>query len=134
VVTRAEFAQILAEAEASTDAPYVDAITLDGDHDLVLPPNTAVHFANHSCDPNAWWLDAVTATARRAIVAGEEVTTDYATSTDHSDFAMRCACRAESCRGIVTGDDWRLPELQVRYAGHWIPWLERRIAAGQRGE
>ena len=27
----------------------------------------------------------------------------------------------------MTGDDWKLPELQTRYAGHFSPYIQRRI-------
>ena len=30
---------------------------------------------------------------------------------------------------LVTGADWRDPELQDKYAGWFSPYLERRIAA-----
>jgi hypothetical protein len=32
----------------------------------------------------------------------------------------------------VTGDDWRNPILWKRYAGHFSPYLRRRIEALQR--
>jgi hypothetical protein len=32
----------------------------------------------------------------------------------------------------VTGDDWRNPTLWERYAGHFSPYLERRIRALKR--
>jgi hypothetical protein len=28
---------------------------------------------------------------------------------------------------MVTGDDWQIPELQRRYAGHFAPEVRRRI-------
>jgi hypothetical protein len=40
---------------------------------------------------------------------------------------MECACGADLCRGTVTGDDWRRPELRQRYGDHWIPALLARI-------
>jgi uncharacterized protein len=134
IVARAEFQALLTAVQSNPEAPYLDAITVDGEHDLVLPAGSPVHFGNHSCQPNAWWADGFTVTARRDIPAGDEVTTDYATSTDHPDFVMACSCGAKACRATVTGNDWRLPELQSRYAGHWIPWLEQRIAASRRNE
>ena len=41
---------------------------------------------------------------------------------------MRCDCGAADCRGVVTSEDWRRPDLQARYAGHWVPALAARIA------
>jgi hypothetical protein len=32
----------------------------------------------------------------------------------------------------VTGEDWRRPDLWARYAGHFSPYLERRIKALKR--
>jgi uncharacterized protein len=82
---------------------------------------------NHSCDPNAWLIDAVTVAARRAIEADEEITTDYATHTVDPSWQMTCNCGTSECRGVVRGDDWRRPELQVRYHGHFSPAVQARF-------
>jgi hypothetical protein len=29
---------------------------------------------------------------------------------------------------MVEGTDWRIPQLQERYAGHWAPAVQRLIA------
>lgn len=110
--------------------PPVDAITLDEDEHLILPtdPRPTIAYGNHSCDPNLWWIDAVTLEARRDIAADEEVTSDYGTSTG-VDFEMACNCGSPRCRGTITGEDWKRPELQDRYGDHWIPALLRK----QRG-
>jgi len=34
-----------------------------------------------------------------------------------------------NCRGKVTGYDWMLPELQIRYRGYFSPYLAARIAS-----
>jgi uncharacterized protein len=85
--------------------------------------------ANHSCDPNLWMLDARTMSARRDIATDEELTFDYALVTVSPDWRMECHCGAASCRGVVTGNDWRLAELQERYRGHFSPFINARIAA-----
>jgi hypothetical protein len=84
---------------------------------------------NHSCDPNLWWGADGTLVARRDIAAGEELTVDYATSTGDAGYLLRCHCESTRCRGMIAGDDWRIPELQRRYAGHWAPLLHRLIKA-----
>jgi uncharacterized protein len=127
LVTGRELQQIFAEAAQRPDHPYVDTITVgDGLH-LVLPSGQPNHYGNHSRDPNLWWADAYTLVARRPIGAGEEVTSDYATSTGVAGFAMDCACRSSLCRAVITGEDWRRPELQARYGDHWTPMLLARI-------
>lgn len=111
--------------------PPVDTITIGDDEHLVLSndPRPVIAYGNHSCDPNLWWIDAVTLAARRNIAAGDEVTSDYGTSTG-VDFEIRCDCGSPLCRGVVTGDDWKRPELQARYGDHWIPVLLRKQRAG----
>jgi len=83
--------------------------------------------ANHSCDPNLWMQDERTVSARRDIAAGEELTIDYALMTVSPDWRMACQCGARLCRGVVTGNDWQLPELQKRYRGHFSPFINTRI-------
>jgi RimJ/RimL family protein N-acetyltransferase len=88
--------------------------------------------ANHSCDSNLWMLDERTVAARRDIAAGEELTLDYALFTVAPDWRMECRCGSALCRGVVTGNDWQLAPLQERYAGHFSPFINARIAARAR--
>jgi hypothetical protein len=67
--------------------------------------------------------------ARRPIAAGDETTIDYALLTVEPTWSMACKCASALCRELVTGEDWRLPELRARYEGHWSPFIERRIRA-----
>ncbi len=122
LVSEAELRRVFAESSS-----YVDTITVGDDLHLVLPPNTPSGRANHSCDPNLWWIDTVTLAARRDIKAGEELTNDYGTCSGIDDFAMACACGSPLCRGTITGRDWQLPELRARYGDHWIPALRARM-------
>jgi hypothetical protein len=127
LVDSAELTRIL--DAAATTGEYVDTLAVDLDTHLVLPSRTAAHFANHSCDPSMWPVDVFTLATRRPIAVGDELTIDYGTISDGAGFVMPCACGAATCRGTVTGEDWRLPELQRRHRGHWPPGLQRRIAA-----
>ena len=112
-----------------TSTSYVDTITvLPGLH-LVLPGRQPIGFGNHSCDPTLWHTGAFTLSARRDIAAGDEVTVDYATQTAEPEFVLDCRCGSAFCRGTVTGDDWRLVELQERYGEHWVPALRLLIDA-----
>jgi SET domain-containing protein len=79
----------------------------------------ASNFMNHSCDPNTWFIDDETMTARRDIKAGEEVTYDYATSETRDSFSLECRCGSPLCRGVALGSDyWSRPELRARYGAH----------------
>ncbi len=127
LVTSGELDALIAAANADHAAPYVDTITVYEDAHLVLPPSTLVNFGNHSCDPTLWHVGPYELAARRNLSAGEEATIDYSTQSGADGFVMTCNCRARHCRGRISSDDWRLPELQDRYAGHWTPALQQRI-------
>ncbi len=85
---------------------------------------------NHACDSNLWLADEVTLVARRDIAAGEELTVDYALFSAQPDWVMDMPCRCGSpvCRGVITGNDWKLKEVQERYRHHFTPFLNARIA------
>jgi hypothetical protein len=46
-------------------------------------------------------------------------------SSDYDEF--ECHCGTDHCRKMITGNDWKLPELQRRYKGFFSPYLQRRI-------
>jgi len=127
LVTGAELGQLIAAADRDAEAPYVDTVTIYEDAELVLPPATIVHFGNHSCDPNLWHVGSYELATRRAVRAGEELTLDYGTNSGAHGFAMECRCGSGLCRGRVTSEDWRLPELRARYNDHWTPALQQRV-------
>lgn len=86
-------------------------------------------FINHSCDPNCGLDGQIVIRAMRDIAAGEEVTIDYAMCDGDPSDEFECLCGSAICRRIVTGNDWKLPALQKRYAGYFSPFLQRRIDA-----
>ena len=93
------------------------------------PGEDPTYFMNHSCDPNVWMTDAATLVTRRNIFSDEELTTDYALFEAVEEFTAEweCVCDSDSCRKRLTGRDWKLLELQERYAGHFLPLIGRRI-------
>lgn len=127
LVSSRELQDALAEAARADDHPYVDTISVSEDLHLILPPGTPNGRGNHSCEPNVWWIDAYTLQTRRNVAADEEVTNDYATSTDLEAFTMDCLCGSTLCRGVVSGGDWRRADLRRRYGDHWVPALLARI-------
>ena len=90
---------------------------------------------NHSCNPNAWMIDAFTICARRNIHIGEEITADYALWEPDEKYvsAWTCRCGSRRCRGRVTGSDWKNPILRERYRGHFSPYLTKRIERDKIG-
>ena len=84
---------------------------------------------NHCCDPNSYVMYEGTASfivARRAIVAGDEITCDYNINIT-AGTSWPCACGAQRCRGIVAGDFFHLPlEWQREYRPLLAKWFVRR--------
>jgi SET domain-containing protein len=96
-------------------------------------------FINHSCDPNGGFRGQVFLVAMRDIGRDEEITFDYAMVVSESQestvlFEMDCACGSPLCRGRITEDDWKLPELRKRYAGFFSQYLQERIDRDDRGD
>lgn len=65
----------------------------------------------------------------RDIPVGAELTIDYAMIDGDPAERMACSCGARECRKVITGGDWRRPELQRRYAGYFSRYLNDRIVA-----
>lgn len=109
--------------------PLAQSHSLQVEDDLFLAPTRTEpsDFINHSCDPNAGLNGQIALVALRDIQPGEEICYDYAMSDGSPYDEFDCRCGAPNCRGRVTGDDWKLPELQARYQGHFSPYLQRRI-------
>jgi uncharacterized protein len=127
-----ELARMIAVATADPALPYIDSVSVSEEMHLVLPPGTVAHFGNHSCDPTMWHDGPYVISARRDIPVGKELTIDYGTNSAAPGFSMACRCGEALCRGVVTSEDWRLPDLQARYEGHWVPALQERIVASRR--
>lgn len=93
------------------------------------PPWPSADYVNHSCDPNGRLRGAITLVADRPIAPGEEITFDYATCDSQPYNEFECRCGAATCRGRVTAEDWRRPDLQARYGEAFSPYLLERIRA-----
>jgi uncharacterized protein len=124
--------QIYEREEFDRLDPYRRAHSIQVDADLYLVSPTELEpadYANHSCEPNAGLLGNVLVVAMTGIAPDEEICFDYAMcdAADYDEFV--CECGTASCRGLVTGADWRRPELQVRYAGYFSSYLASRIEA-----
>ncbi|HWQ99377.1 MAG TPA: SET domain-containing protein-lysine N-methyltransferase [Candidatus Methylomirabilis sp.] len=85
-------------------------------------------YLNHSCDPNLGFHGTLRLVAMRDIATNEELTFDYAMS-ESSDYRMDCRCGAPNCRQVITGDDWKRPDLQKKFDGYFSEYLQRKIRA-----
>jgi hypothetical protein len=123
VVHRREFDRL-------PDVRRVHSIQIDDDLYMVGPeqPEPA-DYANHSCEPNAGIVGNILLVAMVPIAPGDEICFDYAMAdtADYDEFV--CECGVPACRRLITGADWRLPELQDRYRGFMSSYIARRIAA-----
>jgi uncharacterized protein len=84
-------------------------------------------YLNHSCDANTWLNDEVTLAAKRDIEPGEEITLDQGTwniEDAYIEDREPCSCGAVSCRLMLSEQDWKLPEVQRLYAGHFHPLIQ----------
>ncbi|MCB9450464.1 MAG: SET domain-containing protein-lysine N-methyltransferase [Anaerolineaceae bacterium] len=108
-------------------AAQVHILQIEEDHYIAPLQEEPAHFVNHSCNPNAWFHGQVTVIARRDIAPGEEICFDYAMCDGSPYDEFTCLCGTPDCRGRISGDDWKRPELWERYAGHFSPYLQRRI-------
>ena len=126
----AVFGGVVCDGEAFEQWPeYNRMVSIQVEENLYLIPDkiSGGDYFNHSCNPNAGLQGQIALTAMRDIHPGEEVCFDYAMS-DCSDYdEFECQCGAPNCRRRVTGNDWQLRELQIKYAGFFAPHIQRRI-------
>jgi hypothetical protein len=128
----AVFGGIVCDWEAFNKMPELNQmLCIQVEENLYLVPDRIGEgdYFNHSCNPNAGLLGQITLVAMRDIHPGEEVCFDYAMSDCSPYDEFDCQCGAHNCRGHVTGNDWQMRELQVRYAGNFAPHIQRRIDA-----
>jgi uncharacterized protein len=118
----------LPERLRNTDIQIADDVHLAALDDDEYEP--VMLFINHSCEPNVGFAGNIVLVAMRDIAPGEELTTDYALFDDCDDL-MTCNCGAASCRGTISGRDWRIPGLQRRYGSYFSWYLLRRFAASE---
>ncbi len=117
---RAEHAQVVGNSEIKiADEFHIAAMTPNEYEDVML-------FLNHSCEPNVGVAGNIIFVAMRDIAAGEELTMDYA-MFDDDNSRMTCHCGLPACRGTVTGQDWRRPELQARYGPYFSWYLQQKM-------
>jgi hypothetical protein len=73
--------------------------------------------------------DAFTLIARIDINNDEEITADYALwEWDENKISKwECTCGKSCCRKRMTGKDYQSPQVQIKYAEHFSPLINKRI-------
>lgn len=91
----------------------------------------ATDFINHSCCPNSGIKGQIFMVAMKKIRRGVEITFDYGMvlyrGKGVTPYKLTCNCGAKNCRGIITDNDWKIPELQNRYDGYFQWFLQEKI-------
>lgn len=83
---------------------------------------------NHSCDPSMVLVGNMTFKVIVKIKPDvDELTWDYALTESGRDYDFKCHCGSAKCRGRMSGNDWKRPDLQERYAGFFAPYLQEKI-------
>jgi uncharacterized protein len=123
IVTEQQLADV--PVKRSTHGLQVD----DGIYLLPMMEDDMADCVNHSCSPNAGMRGQISLVAMRDIQKEEEICFDYA-MTDSSDYdEFECHCGSPNCSRMITGNDWRNPELHIKYAGYFSTYLERKITS-----
>ncbi len=88
------------------------------------------YYINHSCNSNLWMKDTFTLIAKRPIKKDEEITADYSIWECDKNYVSKweCKCGEKYCRKKITGNDYKLSEVQKRYKDHFSPFINKKIA------
>jgi hypothetical protein len=132
----AVFGGVVYEWETFIHLPEIErmlCLQVEDRHFLVPRPIGEGDYVNHSCNPNAGLSGQIALVELRIIHPGVEVCFDFAMSDTLPYDEFPCSCGGRNCRGRVTGNDWRLSELQKRYAGFFAPHVQRKIDAMRIG-
>ncbi len=93
---------------------------------LWIDPSYPLSQLNHSCDPNIGLKGAIRFYALRDIEVGEEITFDYSTSEEESDWVMKCYCGSKKCRKEVTSIQFLTKSIFNNYLPY-IPTYFQKI-------
>jgi hypothetical protein len=125
---------VLTKAQRDRIAKKLGPSEIQVTEDLFIGPATkpqregGMMHLNHCCEPNLGLQGQIVFVALRDIAIDEELTFDY-TMNDDEPGEMQCSCGTPSCRGTITGSDWRNPEIQAKYDGYFSWFIQRRIEA-----
>ena len=122
--------RIIQKDELDPDMPRFTQRVLQIEEDMYLltaEEKEPTDCFNHSCEPNLGFSGQIALVAMRDIEVGEHLCFDYAMSDGEPYDEFDCRCGSLNCRKKVTGNDWKLPQLSVKYRNYFSPYLARRI-------
>jgi len=80
-----------------------------------VDPISPARYLNHSCNPNAGFVDAISLIALRPILPGDEIRFDYSTTMLERHWELDCSCGASTCRRRIRDFDLIPHVLQDHY-------------------
>jgi SET domain-containing protein len=82
---------------------------------------------NHSCEPNVGFDSKYNFVAVRNIKKGEELFWDYCYDETNPKFKLNCICGTKSCRGKISGNDWK-KAAALNFKTHYLsPHVKKLI-------
>lgn len=127
-IVQGECIMTFAGALLSRDQVDFDDYHLQVGEDLYLGPSRGLDdYVNHSCEPNSGFRNGLDLVALRDILPSEEITWDYSTAIDESDFAgFPCSCGVPMCRGKVESFRHLPAVVQERLRPWLLPYLQHK--------
>jgi len=107
----------------------VDAFCLGTQQGFYSPPDinylTIPWYLNHSCNGNVGFDRKGNFILIDSIEGDIELCYDYGLAESNPRFKMKCMCRSENCRKIITGNDWRDPQFRKANLKYMMPELRK---------
>lgn len=82
---------------------------------------------NHCCEPNCGIDGNIVFVSIKDILKDEELTYDYCMTETNPDYKMNLFCDKSSCRKVLSGDDWKNPELQKKYKNYFSNYIKNHL-------
>ncbi len=115
-------------SSSSDSATLPNAIGVDDGVWINPHPNNALHFLNHSCDPNVGIKGRVTIVALKNIDKDEQVTIDYSITEGDKLWTLpsRCKCGSKNCRVKIKSIQF-LPRSIYRSYLPFVPMFLQKL-------
>lgn len=99
------------------ESKWYKGLMIDKDLVLDLPEGSNYEaYVNHSCEPNCYIDGQIVFRALRDIEANQFLTVDYGTFMLTSKNSIdKCNCGSKSCRGTITGNDYKFLNLPLSW-------------------